>query len=64
MTALSLSPLSFPTWTFRKAQPEVDDTVRIDDAERRMIIGDMIAAGACDNEHGVQTLMSVFPDQF
>jgi hypothetical protein len=32
--------------------------------ERREIVGDMIAAGACDSKYGVQMLISVFPDQF
>ena len=64
MTALSLSPFSFPTWTSWKSEPKVDDTIQIDDAERREIVSEMIAAGACDSEYGVQMLMSVFPDQF
>lgn len=64
MTALFLSPFSFVIWTSRKAQPKVDDTVLYDGRERREIVGDMIAAGACDSEYGVQMLMSVFPDQF
>ena len=46
------------------AEPKVDDTALFDDVERRKIVGDMIAAGACDSECGVQMLMSVFPDQF
>jgi len=64
MTALSLSPFSFLAWTFRKPEPMVEDTSPFDDAERRKIVGDMIAAGACDSEYGVQMLMSVFPDRF
>lgn len=64
MTALSLSPFSFLTRTYWKAEPKVDDTAPFDDVERRKVVGDMISAGACDSEYGVQMLMSVFPDQF
>jgi hypothetical protein len=64
MTALTLSPFSFLTWTSRKADSSAADTARIDDVERRKIVGDLISAGACESEHGVQMLMSVFPDQF
>lgn len=64
MTALSLAPLSFFNWTSLKARPKVDNTDRFDRDERRKIVADMIAAGACDCEFGVQMLMSVFPDQF
>lgn len=64
MTALSFSRFSFPTWLFRASEPKTDDTAPFDDAERRKIIGDMISAGACDSEYGVQMLMSVYPDQF
>lgn len=62
MTALSL--FSFLNWTFGKAELKVDDAALHYDAERRKIVGDMIASGACNSEHGVQMLMSVFPDQF
>ncbi|UWQ12931.1 hypothetical protein K3556_08045 [Aliiroseovarius sp. M344] len=64
MTTLSLSPFSFLNWTFQKDTENVDDTDQFDGVERRKIIGDMIAAGACDSEYGVQMLMSVFPEQF
>ena len=64
MTALARSPFSLFTWTRQMPEPKVDDTHPYDDTERREIVGDMIATGACDSEHGVQMLMSVFPDQF
>lgn len=64
MTALSISRFSFLNWTFRTTEPKVEDSARHYDAERRKIVGHMIAAGACNSEHGVQMLMSVFPDQF
>lgn len=75
MTAFSLSPFSVLNWPFRKTAPKGDatagqeapkvyDTAPFDDAERRRIVGDLIAAGACDSEYGVHMLMSVFPDQF
>lgn len=62
MTALS--HFSFLDRTFRKAEPKVDDAALFHDVERRKIVGHMIATGACNSEHGVQMLMSVFPDQF
>jgi len=64
MTALSLPLFSFYTWTVRRAEPTVDDTASFDDVERRKVVGDMIAAGACDSEFGVQMLMSIYPNQF
>lgn len=64
MTALFLSPISFLTWTFRKADSKVHDPAQLDGVERRKIVGDMIAAGACDSEYGVLMLMSIYPDQF
>ena len=64
MTALSLSHFSFLNRTFRKAEPKVDDAALFHDVERRKIVGHMIATGACNSEHGVQMLMSVFPDHF
>jgi hypothetical protein len=64
MTALTLSPFSFLTWPRRKAEPKVDDTAHFEGTERRKVVGDLIAAGACDSEYGMQMLMSVFPDEF
>lgn len=64
MTVLSVFPFSFFSWTYRKAEPMVHKTAPFDGAERRMIVADLITAGACDSEYGVQMLMSVFPDQF
>jgi len=64
MTALFLSPFSFLASTPRKSEPKADDTATFNDVERRKIVGNMIAAGACDSEYGVQMLMSIFPDQF
>ncbi|SEK09623.1 hypothetical protein MAA5396_04826 [Marinovum algicola] len=64
MTALTLSPFSFLAWTFRKYERAADDTARFDDVERRKIVGDLIAAGACESEYGVEMLMSVCPDRF
>lgn len=64
MTALFFAPFSIFSRTFRKAKPTVDDTGRLDRVERRKIVADMIAAGACDSEFGAQMMMSVFPDQF
>lgn len=64
MTALSLSPFSFLTWSFRKTELEVDDTFQIDDVERNEIAVDMISASACNSEYGAQMLMSLYPDQF
>lgn len=64
MSALSLSSFSFFNSTYKRVEPQADGTSPNDDVERRKIVGDMIAAGACDSEYGVQMLMSVFPDQF
>lgn len=64
MITLSLSPFSSFTWFIRKDAPKSDDTTQPNDVERRRIIGDMIAAGACESEYGVQMLMSVFPEEF
>lgn len=65
MTVPALSPFSFLTWTFRKSGPRnAEDPDIIDDAERRKIVREMIAAGACNSEYGVQMLMSMYPDQF
>ena len=71
MNALSLPAFSFFPWTSRKSEQMTDRTIKTDDAERHRIVGEMIAAGACDSEYGVQMLMSVFqmlmsvfPDRF
>ena len=64
MTALSISTFSFLSRAFRKTEPKVDDIAMVNDVERRKIVGDMIAAGACESEYGVLMLMSVCPDQF
>ena len=64
MSALSLSSFSFFKSTYQRVEPQADGNNPNDDVERRKIVGDMIAAGACDSEYGVQMLMSVFPDQF
>lgn len=64
MNVLSLPAFSFFRWTSRRSEQMTDQTIQTDDAERRRIVGEMIAAGACDSEYGVQMLMSVFPDRF
>jgi hypothetical protein len=66
MTALSLSRFPYFSWSVPKAGQRVaaNDATRVDDAQRRKIVGDIIAAGACDSEYGVLMFMSVFPDQF
>lgn len=64
MKALSLTAFPLFPWAARKSEQAIDQTIRTDDAERRRVVGEMIAAGACDSEYGVQMLMSVFPDQF
>ena len=64
MTALSFSRLSFLFRAPQNSEPRVDDAVQIDDAERRRIVGELIAAGACDSEYGVQMMMSIFPDRY
>ena len=63
MTALALSPFSFLTSIYKGSAPTVEGVTPFDEAERRKIVGDLISAGACDSELGVQMLMSVFPDQ-
>lgn len=64
MTALFLSPLSLLTWPFRTSEPTVEDNGKVTDEEGRRIVNDLIAAGACDSDYGVQMLMAVYPDQF
>jgi hypothetical protein len=63
MTVLSLPIFSFPTCV-RRAEPTVDDSASFNDVERRKVVADMIAAGACDSEYGMQMLMSIYPSQF
>lgn len=64
MTALTHSPFSFLAEPVRTTEPKVADADFIDDAERRALVNEMIAAGACDSEYGVQMMMSVFPGRF
>ena len=64
MTSLSFFSLAIPVWTLWPTAPKLDGKARLDDAQRRQIVGDLIAAGACDSEYGAQMMMSVFPDQF
>lgn len=64
MTALIQSAPFIGNLFASKSEPAEHDAAHIDDVQRREIVGDMIAAGACESEHGVQMFMSVFPDQF
>lgn len=64
MNAMSLPAFSVFPWTARKSEQITDQTIQTDDAERRRIVSEMIAAGACDSEYGVQMLMSVFRTSF
>lgn len=64
MNAQSLPAFFFFPLIARKSPRTTDQTNQTDDAERRRIVSEMIAAGACDSEYGVQMLMSVFPDRF
>ena len=64
MTALTLFPFSFLAEPVRTSEPKVADDDSIDDAERLALVSEMIAAGACDSEYGVQMMMSVFPGRF
>ncbi|PHQ79158.1 MAG: hypothetical protein COB65_12990 [Thalassobium sp.] len=64
MTALFFSSFPRLTWPARKAAPKVDDSAPVHDVARRKIVSEMIAAGACDSEYGMQMLMSVYPDEF
>ena len=64
MTVLIQSAPFFRNLFASQPEPIEQATGHFDDVERREIVGDMIAAGACESEHGVQMFMSVFPDQF
>ncbi|GAA6208420.1 hypothetical protein NBRC116601_17130 [Cognatishimia sp. WU-CL00825] len=64
MTTLSISPFSFFTRPFWKPEATAVNGAQKTEIQRRQILSEMIAAGACDSEYGVQMLMSVYPDQF
>lgn len=64
MTALSLPFFSFFSLSSRTSEPMIDDAIQTTDAERRRFVSDMISAGACDSENGVQMLMSIYPSKF
>ncbi|MDU8942326.1 hypothetical protein [Ovoidimarina sediminis] len=64
MTTLSLPAFLVFPWRSRTSGQMADDTMPTGDADRRRIVGEMIAAGACDSEFGIQMLMSIFPDEF
>ncbi len=64
MIELSISPFSFRICTFRKAEPKIQDTATIDEAERREFVLELIAAGFCGSAYGVQIPMSLYPEYF
>lgn len=69
MMEITMTALPFSLFAqFQLAAPKPTPTERVsrhdDDVERRKIVSEMIATGACDSEYGVQMLMSVFPGKY
>lgn len=64
MTALSIRQIPFLNWTRRSVPARTETTAPVHDPQRRDFACQLIAAGACDSEFGVQMLMSVYPDRF
>ena len=64
MTALTLFPFTFLAGPVRTSVAKVAEENSTEDAERQAFVSEMIAAGACESEYGVQMMMSVFPGRF
>ena len=64
MTVLSIRQLPFLPWSRRNVRSERRDRIDIRVRERRVIVSQMIAAGACESEFGVQMLMAALPKEY
>lgn len=63
MTLTYFSPFAFLSWT-KDVEPSATEDSQTPVENNREILIDMISAGACESEYGVQMLMSVYPDRF
>lgn len=64
MTTLSLSPFSLLPWSVSQRDSRDHEVDQSTEADRRRVLNEMMAAGACDSEVGAQMLMAVYPDRF